>query len=115
MTRAQKRPRGFYARLARARGMPVHAVYRELNPDKWPCVRAQQECDAGWPWSEAELARMDHAFCAAVRREIARGTERPHGRAITPAVTRAQRTQASPRGARELTTKQLQAASKRRG
>ena len=76
MTRAKQRPRGFYARLARARGVPVHTVYRELNPDKWPCARAQSECDATWPWSKDDLARMDRAFCAAVRREIARGTER---------------------------------------
>jgi hypothetical protein len=75
MTCAQQRPRGFYARLARARGVPVHVVYRELNPDKRPWVRAQQECDTSWPWSRDDLARMDRAFCDAVRREIARGTE----------------------------------------
>ena len=72
MTRAKKRPRGFYARLARARDVPAHAVYRQLNPNKRPCVRAQQECDARRPWGRGELERMDHAFCAAVRREIAR-------------------------------------------
>jgi hypothetical protein len=76
MTRAKKRPRGFYARLARARNVPAHAVYRELNPDKLPCVRAEHECDATWPWSRDELERMDRAFCDAVRREIACGTER---------------------------------------
>jgi hypothetical protein len=67
MKRAQKRPRGFYARLARERGVPFHAVYLELNPDKRPCVRARQECDATWPWSRSELERMDRAFCDAVR------------------------------------------------
>ena len=75
MTRAQQRPRGFYARLARARGVPVHVVYRELNPDKLPCVRAQQECDASWPWKRHDLKRMDRAFCDAVRRAIACGSE----------------------------------------
>ena len=69
MTRAQQRPRGFYARLARARGVPFHAVYLELNPDKRPCVRARQECDASWPWSRGELERMDRAFGDAMRRE----------------------------------------------
>ena len=80
MTRAKQRPRGFCARLARARGVPVQVVYRELNPGKLPCVRAQHECDASWPWNRDDLARMDRAFCDAVRREIARGTERPRGR-----------------------------------
>ena len=76
MTRAQKRPRGFCARLARARGVPFQAVYLELNPDKRPCVRARQEIDATWPWSRGELARMDHAFCAAVRRELEHDAEK---------------------------------------
>lgn len=88
MTRARKKPRGFYARLARARGVTLQVVYLELNRDKWLCARAQEECDATWPWSREYLARMDRAFCDAVRREIARGTERPRGRAATPAVTR---------------------------
>jgi hypothetical protein len=100
MTRAQKRPRGFYARLARARGVPCHAVYRELNPDKRPCVRAQQECDTTWPWSRGELERMDHSFRDAVQRAIARGTERPRGLAATPALTRARRTPAHAPGIR---------------
>jgi hypothetical protein len=89
VTPARKRPRGFYARLARARGVAVYAVYLELNPDKRPCVRAEHECDGSWPWGRDELERMDRAFCAAVLREIARGTERPRGPAATPALTRA--------------------------
>lgn len=96
MKRARKRPRGFYARRARARGVSLQVVYLELNRDKWPCVRAQQECDATWPWTQDELERMDRAFCAAVRREIARGSERPHGPAAAPVVKRAPRA-ASPR------------------
>jgi hypothetical protein len=97
--RARKRPRGFYARIARARGVAVGAVYLELNPDKWPCVRAQQECDATWPWSQQELERMDRAFCNAVLREIARGTESPRGPAAKPAVLRTRRAPALPRRA----------------
>ncbi|MBV8751862.1 MAG: hypothetical protein JO328_03285 [Hyphomicrobiales bacterium] len=91
MKRVRKRPRGFYARIARARGVAVGAIYLELNPDKWPCVRAQHECDATWPWSQQELARMDRAFCNAVLREIARGTEQARGPAPKPAAGRARR------------------------
>jgi hypothetical protein len=76
MTRARKRPHGFYARLARARGVPFHTVYLKLNPDKRPCAREKHECDGSPPWSRFDLIRMDRAFCDAVRREIARGTER---------------------------------------
>jgi hypothetical protein len=98
MTRVRKRPRGFYARLARARGVSVNAVYRKLNPDKRPCAREKHECDASPPWDPRELIRMDKAFCAAVRREIARGTERPRGPVTKPAATRALRPQGpSPR------------------
>src|ERR1700680_288623 len=50
VTRARKRPRGFYARLARARGVSLDAVYRKLNSDKPPSVRARHECDASPPW-----------------------------------------------------------------
>jgi hypothetical protein len=103
MTRVRKRRRGFYARLARLRGVPVQAVYRELNPDKRPCARAQQECDASWTWSRDDLERMDRAFCAALRREIANGAERPPA----PAVPGARQTPGSPRGARKLPSKQL--------
>lgn len=110
MTRAKKRPRGFHARLARARNVAAHAVYRELNPDTLPCVRAQHECDATWPLPRAERARMDRAFCDAVRREIARGSERPRG----TIVARGRATAASPRHARELPTKQLRAGSEAR-
>jgi hypothetical protein len=78
-SRARKRPRGFYARLARASGMSVGAVYRQLNPKKRPCVREKHECDAREPWDPRELVRMDRAFCEAMQREIARGTERPRG------------------------------------
>jgi hypothetical protein len=88
MTAERTRPRGFYARLARARGVPFHAVYLELNPDKRTCARAQRECDATLPWSRVELVRMDRAFCDAVRREMARGTERARGPAARPAVVR---------------------------
>ena len=91
MRRTRKRPRGFYARLARARGVSVNAVYRKLNPDKRPCVREKHECDASPPWDPRELIRMDRAFCEAMRREIARGSERPRGAAITPAAARALR------------------------
>jgi hypothetical protein len=82
VTRARKRPRGFYARLARARGVSLNAVYRKLNPDKRPSARARHECDASPPWDPRELIRMDRAFCDAMRREIARGSERPRGAAI---------------------------------
>jgi hypothetical protein len=81
VTRARERPRGFYARLARARGVSLNAVYRKLNPDKRPSVRARHECDASPPWDPRELIRRDRAFCDAMRREIARGTERPRNNA----------------------------------
>ena len=87
-SRARKRPRGFYARLARASGMSVGAVYRQLNPKKRPCVREKHECDAREPWDPRELVRMDRAFCEAMQREIARGTERPRG-PVEPAEARA--------------------------
>jgi hypothetical protein len=99
VTRAQKRPRGFYGRLARARGVSVYAVYLELNPDKRPCARAQHECDATWPWGRQELERMDRAFRDAVLREIARGTERPRGPAAKPAAVRANHPPPLPRRA----------------
>lgn len=89
MRRERKRPRGFYARLARARGVPFHAVYLQLNPDKRPWMRAQHECDATLPWSRVDLIRMDRAFCDAVRREMVRGTERARGPAPKPAAARA--------------------------
>jgi hypothetical protein len=96
VTRARKRPRGFYARLARARGVSLNAVYRKLNPDKRPSARARHECDASPPWDPRELIRMDRAFCDAMRREIARGSERPRGAAITPAAARALRPRRPP-------------------
>jgi len=90
MSRPRKRRRrGFYARLARARGVPFHTVYLALNPDKRPWVRAKHECDASLPWSRLELIRMDKAFCDAVRRAIARGTERPRGPVAKPTAARA--------------------------
>lgn len=85
MRRAGKRPRGFYTRLARARGVSVNAIYRKLNPHKRPCVREKQECDASPAWRERDLVRMDRAFCEAMEREIARGTERPRGPQTQPA------------------------------
>lgn len=99
MKRGQKRPCGFYARRARARRVSLQVVYLELNRDKWPCVRARQECDATWPWTQDELERMDRAFCDAVRREIARGSERPRGPAATPVVRPAPRVPSLPRRA----------------
>ena len=86
--RRAKPPHGFYARLARARGVPFHAVYLELNPDKRTCARARHECDATLPWSRVELIRMDRAFCAAMRREMARGSERARGPAAASAASR---------------------------
>jgi hypothetical protein len=98
MTAERTRPRGFYARLARARGVSFHAVYLQLNPDKRTCARAQRECDATLPWSRVELIRMDRAFCDAMRREIARGTERARGPAARSAVVRlARRLHPAPR------------------
>jgi hypothetical protein len=97
MTRARKRPRGFYARLARARGMSLNAVYRRLNPSKRPWLRAKRECDAGPPWDPRELIRMDRAFCEAMRREIARGSERPRAPAATPAARTIRPARRSPR------------------
>jgi hypothetical protein len=38
-------------------------------------VIAPREWDGTLPWSRMELIHMDRAFCAAMRREIARGTE----------------------------------------
>jgi hypothetical protein len=103
--RALKRPRKFYARLARARGVSVNAVYRKLNPDKRPCVREKHECDASPPWDPRELIRMDRAFCEAMQREIARGTERPRGSGTTPAPAHALRPRSpSPRRSRASST-----------
>ncbi|HXW25311.1 MAG TPA: hypothetical protein VEK73_11220 [Xanthobacteraceae bacterium] len=100
MTAARRRPRGFYARLARARGVPFHAVYLALNPDKRAHARAQHECDASLPWSRVELIRMDRAFCDAVRREIACGTERARAPAPKPVAARpVRRCRATPRRA----------------
>jgi hypothetical protein len=84
MSRSRKRPRGLYARVARARGVPLNAIRRKLDPGK-PCEREKQECDASPPWDEDDLVRMDRAFCDAMEREIARGTERPRLRAAAPA------------------------------
>lgn len=113
-TRAPKRPRGFYARLARARGMSVNAVYRKLNPDKRPCVREKHECDASPPWDPRELIRMDRAFCDAMQREIARGTERPRGSGTTPTPAHTLRARpASRRRSRASSTVQRAEAGKR--
>lgn len=98
MTPKRRRPHGFYARRARARGVPFHAVYLERNSDQRTYVRAQHECDATLPWSRVELIRMDRAFCDAVRREIARGTERARGPVPKPPATRLiRRLDATPR------------------
>jgi hypothetical protein len=91
MSAARKRPYGFYARLARRRGVPFHVVYLELNPDKRSAARARNECDATPPFSRIELIRMDRAFCDAMRREIARGTEQARRRPAAPAASRAVR------------------------
>lgn len=71
-------------RLARRRGVPFDAVCLELNPDKRPAARAQGECATTPAWSPLELIRMDRAFCDAMRREIARGTEQARGSAAKP-------------------------------
>src|SRR5215470_9923864 len=84
----QKRPRSFYARLARARGVPLRTVYLELNPDKRPRLRAAQESDDWLPWSRLDLVRMDRRFCDAMRRAIARGTELPRDPAAKPIAAR---------------------------
>jgi hypothetical protein len=99
-TRPRKRPRGFYARLARGRGVSVNAVYRQLNPDKRPCVREKRECDASPTWDTRKLIRMDRAFCDAMQREIALGTERPRGPGTTPALAHVLRPRCPPPGAR---------------
>jgi hypothetical protein len=64
MTATRKRPHGFHARSA------------------------QRECDGTLPWSRIELIRMDRAFCDAMRREIARGTEQAGERTAKPAASR---------------------------
>jgi hypothetical protein len=110
--RARKRPRGFYVRRARASGMSLNAVYRKFNPDKRPCVREKQECDAREPWDPRELIDMDRAFCAAMEREIARGTERPRGPVINlpPAPAPALRRSPSRRRPRASSTAHPRAA-----
>ena len=108
----RKRPRGFYARLARTRGVSVNAVYRKLNPSKRPCVREKEECDAGPPWDLRELERMDQAFCEAMAREIARGTERPRGPLVPPAAAPAPRPRRpSPRRSGAASTRRSRAAA----
>jgi hypothetical protein len=103
MSRAPKRPRGFYARLARARGVSLNAIYRKLNPDTRPCEREKQECDASLPWDPRELIRMDRAFCEAMAREIARGTERPRSFAAPPAPLVIRPARSAPRRAGSFT------------
>jgi len=85
MRRVRKRPHGISARRARARGVPFPGGCRK----KRPSARARQISDEGWPWSRMDLIRMDRAFCAALRREIARGTERARGPAAKAAARRA--------------------------
>jgi hypothetical protein len=98
MTRARKRPHGFHARRARARGASCHAVHRELKAKKRTRARAQDVGDETPPWSRMDLIRMDRAFCEAVRRAIARGTERARGAVAKPAPRRrAGRRPTSPR------------------
>jgi hypothetical protein len=88
MNRRPKRPRGFYARQARARGVPLRTVYLELNPDKRPRARTEQESDDWLPWTRLDLVRMDRAFCDAMCRAIARGAERPNWPAAKPPAAR---------------------------
>ena len=83
MMPARKRPRGFYARYGRKHGMSLNATHRKFNPETLPCVREKQECDTSAPWGADNLIAMDRAFCAAMEREISRGSERPRGSALT--------------------------------
>lgn len=46
---------------------------------------APREWDGTLPWSRMELIHMDRAFCAAMRREIARGTEQAREPPAKPA------------------------------
>ena len=78
-----------------------------LRPDLWRRpedvpVERPRKCaksyDANLPWSRRELAEMDRAFCDAMRREIARGSERPREPAGKRASARAiRRLQPTPR------------------
>jgi hypothetical protein len=103
MMRPRKKPRGFYARLARARSVSMNAVHRPLNPETRPCAREKQECDASPPWDPCELISMDGSFCEAMQREIARGTERPRCFAAPPAPRAIRPARPAPRHAGSFT------------
>ena len=86
--------------IHRATGGAVPAS--ALRPDLWrrpeDVPGPPVDCDTSPPWSRRELADMDRAFCGAMRREIARGTERPRGPVANPASARAiRRYQPDPR------------------
>ena len=67
-----------------------------LRPDLWRrpgdvpveatwAVEDREEDDDALPWSRLELMRMDRAFCRAMRRAIARGSEQPRAPAAKSA------------------------------
>jgi DNA-binding transcriptional regulator YdaS (Cro superfamily) len=53
----------------------------------WPPDEPEED-DAAEPWDRLELMRMDRAFCAAMRRAIACGSEKPRGPVATPTAVR---------------------------
>jgi DNA-binding transcriptional regulator YdaS (Cro superfamily) len=53
----------------------------------WPPDEPEEDDDAE-PWDRLELMRMDRAFCSAMRRAIARGSEKPRKPVPTPVTAR---------------------------
>jgi hypothetical protein len=84
MTRARKRPHGLRLRRAPPRAPPLRGVRRRRTRGRRPELRAQDEDDAPFQWSRLDLIEMDRAFCAAMGRAIARGSERPRAPAHPP-------------------------------
>jgi hypothetical protein len=60
-------------------------------------VIAPREWDGTLPWSRIELIHMDRTFCAAMHREIARGTEQAREPPAKPASRPIRRFRPAPR------------------
>jgi hypothetical protein len=61
----------------------------ELECDRRSGTRAPHAGDAIPTWRSIDLIRMDRAFCDAMRREIARGSEQARGPAARSVAARA--------------------------
>jgi hypothetical protein len=86
MRRARIRRR-VHPRRAKRRAAPLRVPRRQSDTGAVAC--APPEVDETRPWSRMDLIDMDRAFCAAMERAIARGSERPRGPAAKSAAPRA--------------------------